>query len=189
MIETKRLTSAQLDDLDNLFCTNKYTEKCWCMWHIIAVKAFHAGGTVENRAQFSQLVATEETPLGILAYAAGEPIGWCAVGPRERYARAIKAPTYRWKGDDPFQNVWLVPCFFTRAEHRGQGVSKLLLEAAVALAVEHNAEAIDGFPFSSGKRRSSSQIHVGFETAFLACGFDPIRWPSDSRVVMRRILA
>ncbi|MEM7116025.1 MAG: GNAT family N-acetyltransferase [Chloroflexota bacterium] len=188
MIETKVITPDLLDDLGNLFCTNRHTEKCWCMWHIISVKAFHAGGEAENRAQLTQLAHTEDKPIGILAYQENEPVGWCAVGPRERYARAIKAPTYRHKGDEPFTNVWLVPCFFVRSDVRKMGVTILLLKTAVQLAKEYNAEAIDGFPFASGKRRSSSQIHVGFESTFLACGFDPIRRPSESRVVMRRVL-
>ncbi|MEM7539829.1 MAG: hypothetical protein AAF639_47175 [Chloroflexota bacterium] len=56
------------------------------------------------------------------------------------------------------------------------------------MASEHEAQAVDGFPFTSSKRRSSSQIHVGFESTFPACGFEPIRKPSESRVVMRRVL-
>jgi len=189
MIETKIVTPNLLDDLNRLFCTNKYSEKCWCMWHIIAVKAFHAGGSEQNRAQLTALAQTETTPIGLLAYQNGEPVGWCAVGPRERYARAIKTPSYRQKDEDPYTNVWLVPCFFTRTEARGIGVSKRLLGAAIQLASDHQAEAIDGFPFTNDKRRSSSQIHVGFESTFSACGFKPLRRPSDSRVVMRRILA
>jgi GNAT superfamily N-acetyltransferase len=158
------------------------------MWHIISVKAFHAGGAEKNRTQLTQLALTENEPIGILAYRDSEPIGWCAVGPRNRYARAIKTPTYRQKTEDIYSNIWLVPCFFVRSDARGLGLSKLLLEAAVQLANKHNAEAIDGFPFTSEKPRFSSQIHVGFESTFLACGFEPIRKPSQSRVVMRRIL-
>lgn len=188
MIETKAVTPELLDDVDSLFCTNKPADRCWCMWHIISVKAFHEGGPEQNRAKFVELAQAEELPIGVLAYQNGEPKGWCAVGPRERYARAIKAPTYRTKEEDPFSKVWLVPCFMIHSDARGQGLSKQLLETAVALATTHGAEAIDGFPFTSGKRRSGGPIHVGFESTFRACGFEPIRHPSDSRVVMRRVL-
>lgn len=193
MIKTNVVTPERLDDLSSLFCTNKPADRCWCMWHIIAVKAFHEGGPEQNRANLMQLAQTEDQPIGILAYQDDEPAGWCAVGPRERYARAIKTPSYRHSskhknGEDPFNNVWLVPCFIVRSESRGLGLSKTLLEAAVELARSHNAQAVDGFPFTSDKRRSSSQNHVGFESTFLACGFEPIRRPSESRVVMRRVL-
>lgn len=188
MIETKIVTAKLIDDLSNLFCMNKYSEKCWCMWHIIPVKVFHAGGAEENRKQLTQIALTETLPIGILAYRGFEPIGWCAVGPRERYARAIKTPTYKQTTKPTYANIWLVPCFLVRSDARGMGISKLLLEAAVQLADKYYAEAIDGFPFTNDKRRSSSQIHVGFESTFLSCGFAPIHRPSPSRVVMRRTL-
>ncbi|MDJ0755131.1 MAG: GNAT family N-acetyltransferase [Ardenticatenaceae bacterium] len=188
MIETRHVTTERLDDLADLFCTNRYTEKCWCMWHIISVKAFHAGGSAGNRAKLAEIAQTEDLPVGILAYQDGEPIGWCAVGPRERYKRALTTPSYKIDFKESYQNVWLVPCFLSRSDKRGMGLSRLLLEAAVQLAQEHKAEAIDGFPFASGKRRSSSQIHVGFESTFVACGFAPISRPSGSRVIMRRVI-
>lgn len=188
MLETKFVTVEELDDLNSLFCTNRHTDKCWCMWYIISYKAFQAGGGAQNRASFSELAFTESAPLGVLAYQDGEAVGWCAAGPRERYARGIKTPTYRHKGADDYTNVWLVPCFFTRSDVRGKGLTRRLLEAAVQLAREHGAEAVDGFPFTGNKRRSGGGIHVGFESTFLDCGFEPLRRPSDSRVVMRRIL-
>lgn len=187
MIETKLVTPDLLDDLNSLFCTDKTAEKCHCMWYIISVKAFHAGGAEENRTQLKHLAYSQETPIGILAYEDGQPIGWCAVGPHERYARAVKTPTYRTKAEDPLTNVWLVPCFYIHPSARGKAISKLLLETAVELARTHKADAIDGFPFTSTKRRSGGTIHVGFEPTFSACGFEPLRRPSDSRVVMRHI--
>lgn len=147
------------------------------MWHIISVKAFHAGGAEENRTNLAHLANTEEAPIGILVYQDNEPKGWCAVGPRERYARAIKTPTYKHKSEDPYTNVWLVPCFLIHSDARGLGLSKILLEAAVQLADDYDAEAIDGFPFTAEKRRSSSLTHVGFESTFTACGFEAIRRP------------
>lgn len=188
IIETKVVTPAQLDDLESLFCCNKLAQKCWCMWHIISVKAFHEGGAEQNRALFSELVATEPGPVGIIAYRNGEPVGWCAAGPRERYARTLKTPTYRTKISEPLKNVWLVPCFLIRPDARGLGISKVLLEAVVQLAQDAGADAVEGFPFTAGKRRSGGTIHVGFESTFVQCGFETIRHPSDSRVVMRRTL-
>lgn len=188
MIETKAVTPALLDDLDTLFGTNRPADRCWCMWHIISVKAFHEGGPEQNRVQLIELAQTEDLPIGILIYKDGAPKGWCAIGPRERYERAIKTPTYRTKAEDPVTNVWLIPCFLIQADARGMGLSTHLIEAAVALADENGAEAVDGFPFTNGKRRSGGPIHVGFESTFLACGFEPIRRPSNSRVVMRRTL-
>ena len=90
----KSVTSDLIDDLGQLFSTDKVADQCWCMWFIIPVKEFHALGHEGNRASFCELVASSEQPLGLLAYQNDEPVGWCAVGPRSRYVRALKTPTY-----------------------------------------------------------------------------------------------
>jgi GNAT superfamily N-acetyltransferase len=183
----EKVTSNLLDDMAKLFGTDRATNDCWCMWFIIPVKEFHEAGSAGNRAAFCQMAASSDLPVGLLAYQENEPIGWCAVGPRGRYARALKTPTYR-GGEDEDEDVWLVPCFFVRKDARGREVSQRLLEAAVELARENGASAIEGFPFSGSKRRPGGDAQVGFEQLFSACGFKVIRTPSPSRVVMRRQL-
>lgn len=115
-------------------------------------------------------------------------VGWCAVGPRRRYARAVRTPTF--KGRDPNEDdaVWLVPCFFVHRDARRAGVSRALLEAAIRLAQEHGATAIEGFPYAGSKRRSGGDLQVGFEPLFASCSFSVARRPSGNRVVMRREL-
>jgi GNAT superfamily N-acetyltransferase len=111
----------------------------------------------------------------LLAYQNGDPVGWCAVGPRSRYIRALKTPTYKGGGVGDNSDIWLVPCFFVRKDMRGAGVSRTLLEAAVKLAKENGAVAIEGFPFAGAKKRSSGDIQVGSERLFSSCGFEVIR--------------
>lgn len=183
----KPVTPDAIEDLARLFATDAMTDACWCMWFIIPVKAFHAAGHAGNCASFCDLAATSELPLGLLAFQDDEPVGWCAVGPRERYVRAMKTPTYSAAPAEP--NIWFVPCFYVRPGMRRGGVSKALLDAAVELARANGATAIDGFPFAGTKRRSGGDTQVGFEELFASCGFEVIRTPSPSRVVMRRALA
>jgi GNAT superfamily N-acetyltransferase len=188
MFTIKAVTSDLMDDVAQLFCSDKVAEKCWCMWFIMPVKAFHAAGSEGNRASFTELAARSKRPLGLLAYQNGEPVGWCAAGPRSRYVRALKTPTYRGGKEEDDNEVWLVPCFFVRKDAQGRGVSRALLETAVQLAQENGATAIEGFPYAGSKRRSGGDVQVGFEPLFASCGFAVIRAPSTSRVVMRREL-
>jgi GNAT superfamily N-acetyltransferase len=187
-LTTKAVTGDLIDDVAKLFGTDKVTEGCWCMWFIIPVKDFHAAGSEGNRASFCDLITRDELPPGLLAYQHGEPVGWCAVGPRSRYVRALKTPTYRESAPSGEPDVWLVPCFFIRKDARGAGVGRALLEAAVSHARENGAAAIEGFPFSGTKRRSGGDTQVGYEALFASCGFAATRTPSPSRVVMRREL-
>lgn len=160
------------------------------MWFIRRVADYHAAGDAGNKAAFVELLDTSEVPVGLLAYSdEGDPIGWCAAGPRSRYSRAVKAPTM--KGHDAAEDfdVWLVPCFLIHHDQRRRGVAKALLEAAVHVATEAGAKAIEGFPLSGSKTRSkSADFMTGTESLFAACGFSPLRRPSDNRVIMRREL-
>jgi hypothetical protein len=60
-----------------------------------------------------------------------------------------------------------------------------LLKGAVALARQHGAAAIEGFPFTRGTKLSKESL-VGVETVFAQCGLDVARRPSSTRVVMRK---
>lgn len=187
MLAVHALSPERMDDLARLFDQHKMTADCWCMWWLIPVKAFHEAGAAGNQAAFRDLATTSVEPMGLLAYKDGAPVGWCALGPRERYARAIKTPTYR-GADLEEEGVWLAPCFYIHPDVRGEGVASALLKAAVELAREHGAKAVEGFPYEGDKRRSGGSIQVGVESLFSACGFEALRKSAGSRVIMRRDL-
>lgn len=185
------LTVAPLDprrapDLDTLFASDPAVDRCWCMWFITRVADFHEAGRSGNRAAFLDLAVRDEHPLGLIAYRGTEPVGWCAAGPRQRYTRAIRTPTMKDRNRGEDNSVWLVPCFFIRNDARHDGVATALLTAAVDLAKEQHAPAIEGFPLSGTKTRSGgSDFMTGVEAIFAAAGFKPVHRPSANRVIMR----
>ena len=154
------------------------------MWFIIPVRKYHAAGGDGNRTSFCELIAASEQPLGLIAYLDREPVGWCAAGPRSRYARAIRTPTYKERDPDEDEDVWLLPCLFVREDARKSDLSEQLVRSAVRLAKEHGAVAIEAFPYT-GRKRQSKETQVGFEAVFSKCGFAVIGRPSASRVVVR----
>jgi GNAT superfamily N-acetyltransferase len=182
----EHVTQDTLSDLDVLFSSNDIADRCWCMWFLIRVADFHAAGREGNRAKFIEMAASEEHPMGLIAYVEDAPVGWCAVGPRSRYARATKAPTLRGReGSD--DDVWLVPCFFTHPEHRGSGVAAALLDAALDHSFASGAVAVEGFPLAGDRRRSpGSDMQTGMEPLFASAGFAPHHRPSNNRVIMRK---
>ena len=187
MIEVKPLTPDLVPDAAALFDSSPETHGCSCMWFLIPYKEYKAGGPEGNRRRFTQLVEATPYPIGLLAYREGEVVGWCAAGPRSRFVRALNVPSF--KGRDPSEDdsVWMVPCFYVRKDVRREGVSRALLEAAVVLAREHGATAIEGFPFASGVKVGRESM-VAVEPLFAACGFVVSRRPLATRVVMRREL-
>jgi GNAT superfamily N-acetyltransferase len=142
-----------INDLGQLFAMEEVASRCWCMWFIIPVNAFHVAGQEGNATNFRTLADSSCEPLGLLAYHADRAVGWCAVGPRSRYVRTVKTPTYKSVAGNQDANIWLVPCFFVHPERCRSGVTRVLLEAAVQLATEHGAVAIDSFPFAGTKPR------------------------------------
>jgi GNAT superfamily N-acetyltransferase len=179
---------SRLDDLDTLFATNKTTAGCYCMWFLGSVKECHAGWGAGNRQRFGEFVRAANEPAGLLAYRDDEPVGWCAVGPRMRYARMLRAPVLKQRDPSEDANVWLVTCFFVRRDARRSGVTSSLIEAAVTLASSHGATAIEGFPLAGDRRRSASEAFVGVEPLFASSGFSRVAHPTAARVVMRREL-
>jgi GNAT superfamily N-acetyltransferase len=183
-LDIRPLDADSMPDLATLFGSDKVTAGCWCMWFIIPVRDYHAAGGAGNRASFEALAADARHPMGLIGYRDGEPVGWCALGPRSRYVRAVKTPTYA--GRDPAEDdsVWLIPCLYLRKDARRAKLTEELVLAAVRLARERGAAAIEAFPLTGGKRRSAD-TQVGFESVFARCGFSPSRRPTPSRVVMR----
>jgi GNAT superfamily N-acetyltransferase len=183
-MEIRPVDASSVGQLADLFRTDKGASGCWCMWFIVPVNAYHAAGAVGNRASFCRLMASSKHPTGLIAQSDGKVVGWCALGPRSRYARAIKAPTY--KGRDPSEDddIWLVPCLFLRKEARKTGVSERLIGEAIRLARARGARAIEAFPHAGAERRSKD-TQVGFESVFSKCGFVAVRRPSPTRVIMR----
>jgi len=62
------------------------------------------------------------------------------------------------------------------------------LTAAVALARDRGAVAVDGFPLAGDGRRPAGEAYLGVEPLFAACGFVPVARPSANRVVMRHVI-
>lgn len=175
-------------DAEAVFQANPDSSGCFCTWFLIPVAEYHAGGARANLAIFRELVRTSAIPVGLLAYADDVPVGWCAAGPRSRFVRALRVPSFKGRDGAEDEDVWLVPCFNVLRRHRRHGVSRALLDGAVRLARQHGATAIEGFPFARGAKLGRESM-VGTEAVFESCGFAVARRPSATRVVMRCELA
>jgi len=184
-MELRPVTGDDLTDLARLFDASGTLTGCWCMFFLLSGKEFEQGWGGANRARFAALAAATPQPMGLLAYRDGEPVGWCATGPRSRYGRILRSPLMKGRDASEDESVWLVPCFFVRRDARRTGVTRTLLHAAVDLAAEHGAAAVEGVPLAGSGRHPTAEAYVGTEPVFTACGFEPTSRPSPKRLVMR----
>ena len=126
---------------------------------------------------------------GLVAYLAGEPVGWVAVEPRTEYPRLMGLPTV-WKGRDEDKaddGVWAVTCFATRKGYRKRGITYALAAATVGYARANGARALEAYAMIThpGKEITWGELHVGSRQVFAEAGFAEVSRPSARRVVMR----
>jgi GNAT superfamily N-acetyltransferase len=162
------------DDLEELFGENGAYSNCWCTWWVLTARAWDETAPVERRAILHGLVDSGEEP-GILAYEGPVPVGWVAVGPRQRYARMM-SPRARVNGPLDFGDPgWVINCFYVPRGHRNRRVAAGLLEAAVGFAFRHGATYLVGHPIDvEGHGQGAAALYVGTLSMFLAAGFTEV---------------
>lgn len=119
------------------------------------------------------------TPIGMLAYLDGEPVAWCSVAPRETFRPlgGIEHPTD--------VSVWSVVCFYVQRRHRRQGISELLLRAAITTARTHGADILEATPVDPD---SPSMHFMGFRALYLAAGFEEVGAVGTRRHLVELVL-
>jgi GNAT superfamily N-acetyltransferase len=183
---------ATWDDLRAIFGTRGDPSRCWCQRFKMApgeswANVGPAQHAVRLRTQTRRGHPESETTSGLVAYLDGEPVGWCAVEPRTAYPRMLRNNRVPWEGrseDKADGSVWAVTCFVTRTGFRRQGIAYALARAAVDLARQRGARAVEGYPMIT-KDALLGELHVGTRGMFAAAGFTEVSQPSVRRVVMR----
>jgi GNAT superfamily N-acetyltransferase len=178
------LTPERWEDLVTLFGERGACGGCWCMWWRLKRSEFEKQKGARNKQAMKKIIVSGEVP-GILAYADGQPIGWCAVGPRESYPVLQRSPTLRPVDDKP---VWSITCFFVARPYRRQGVSSELLKAAVAYARKRGARIIEGYPIEPKKGQLPDAFAwIGLPSTFRKAGFVEVLRRSPTRPIMRHM--
>jgi len=175
-------TPSRWNDLEKLFGERGACGGCWCMFWRVPRKQFEADKGVGNKRALQKIVAAGRKP-GIIAYAGKEPVGWCAITPREHYIGLANSRLLQPVDDKP---VWSVSCLFIKKEYRRKGVSRLLLEAATEFAARQGAEIVEGYPVEpSMEKMPDPFLWHGAPSAFKAAGFKEVLRRSPSRPIMR----
>jgi GNAT superfamily N-acetyltransferase len=82
-----------------------------------------------------------------------------------------------------------VSCFYVRKGWRGKGVSKALIDAAIAFARKNKAPMLEAYPMTTDVRRSNSGMYTGSASSFARAGFKIVAEPAKHRPIMRLDLA
>jgi GNAT superfamily N-acetyltransferase len=161
-ITVRPVTSATWADLERLFDARGAPHYCYCT-------PYRASGHLDNARKKLAMAAFVKagTPIGVLAYERGVPVGWCSIAPRETYVRLSRSRTMpRVTPDDA--PTWTVLCFFVPRDHRGSGIAHALLHGAVSYARKSRAKFVEGYPFDTA---GISSTHRGHSSLFAAESF------------------
>jgi GNAT superfamily N-acetyltransferase len=176
------VTPARWSAVEELFGERGACGGCWCMFWRLPRKQFDAGKGSANKQSFKTIVRSGTEP-GVMAYHGDEPIGWCAIAPREEYIALERSRILQPVDDQP---VWSISCLFIKKPYRRQGVSSKLLRAAVDFAANHGARIVEGYPVEpSMEKMPDPFLWHGIPSAFRKAGFKEVLRRSKSRPIMR----
>lgn len=185
-IEVQPLTPERWADFEVLFGRQGAVGGCWCMFFRQRPAEWRTTDNAQRKAAMRALVEAGPAP-GLLAYRAGQPVGWCAVAPRQQFVRIEGSRTL---GPVDARPAWSIVCFFIARRARGTGVGTALLEAAVAYAAAHGADLVEAYPSDpQGRRMSEMGAFMGVVPMFERAGFAEVaRRTRTSHPIMRREL-
>ena len=176
------VTPDRWPDFEKLFGENGACAGCWCMWWRLSRAEFSQKAYAGNKRAIKKIIRAGAEP-GLLAYADGEPIGWCAIAPREAYPSLDRSRVLKRVDDQP---VWSVTCFYVARGYRRQGVMEQLLKAALEFARKRGARIVEGYPSDTGgEKKAATAVFTGLLPAFKVAGFHEVARRSLARPIMR----
>jgi hypothetical protein len=114
------LTPNRWDDFELLFGKNGACAGCWCMWWQMGQSEWVARKG-DGTKRMMRARVKKGPPPGLLAYAGGEPVGWCAVAPRADIPRLARSKILAPVDDAPVLDLAAAAAGVRGAEIHGDG--------------------------------------------------------------------
>ncbi|MFZ0390872.1 MAG: GNAT family N-acetyltransferase [Calditrichia bacterium] len=180
------LTAERWPAFEELFGPRGACGGCWCMWWRLSRKEYERNKGDGNRAAMRNLVKSGSVP-GMLAFDGDKVVGWCAFAPRESLDTLQRSRILKAVDDEP---VWSIVCFFIAKEYRQKGLTVELINAACGYIALQGGRICESYPVEPRKKQIPSVFaYTGLAAAFRKAGFREVARRSETRPIMRRILA
>lgn len=190
--ETHPVTPDRFEDFADVVNRTRRATHCWCLSHrLTAAEVTELGGDgPDQRERAMRALCAREHPPGVVTYLDGTPVGWCNIGPRSEITRLDRSALMPPTDDLP---VWSIVCVVVRSGFRRQGVTRHLIDGAVAYAAAHGAPAVESHPVDPQGRMDLTMAFVGTRAMFERSGFEVVGTTDATasrmpRLTMRRTL-
>ncbi len=181
IFQFRPVTAERFPDLAEFSqCHGKF-RYCSCMRWRMTSSAYRRSSKQDRVDALEELVRAG-TPVGILAYSEGQPVAWCSIAPRESYQALERYRALPRIDDTP---VWSIVCLFVDRHFRRQGLTSMLLKAAVDYARDQNAPMVEGYPVEPD---APSYTYMGTPETFRRAGFVDVTPAGQKRLVMRNTI-
>ena len=178
-IHYRTITAAMLQDLSEFSDSHGKFGYCSCMRWRMKSSDYHRSSKQSRARKLKQMVG-EGLPVGILAYAGTEPIGWCSISPRESYEGLERYKKLSRIDDE--NDVWSVVCFFVDSRFRRRQVTLGLLKAGLDYARSMGVRIVEGYPVGPGY---GLYTYMGSPSTFRKAGFRDVTPKGRQRKVFR----
>ena len=176
------LTLERWDDFEVLFGERGACGGCWCTFWRQPRSAYEKNKGAGNKRIMLKLVESASPP-GIVGYLKDEPVGWCAIAPRENYPALERSRILKPVDDTP---VWSISCLFVRKDQRRKGLSVELLRGAVAHVKKSGGKVVEAYPVEPKSDNVPDPfVWHGLASTYLAAGFKECARRSPTRPIMR----
>ena len=173
----KPVTAKTVGDFEALFGARGGPNWCWCMaWRATSAELKDAKSPARKQQMLDRIA--DGVPVGLVAYDKGTPVAWVSVAPKDTFQPGLG-------GVKETDKVWSLTCMFIARDHRKQGLSAQLIEAAARHAKKHKATILEAYPVDPD---SPSYRHMGFVPAFKRAGFEADGREGTRRQVMHLTL-
>ena len=166
--------------LVDLFGPRGACSGCWCMYWRIG-SAYLKRPQEANREALRDVVQNGPPP-GLLAFDGDLPVGWCQLTPRAALPWLDRAWRLKRVDDVP---VWSLSCFYIRKGYRRRGVTSALIAAALEVARQAGAPALEAYPLDAKLTPSTSS--TGYASTFKRLGFKIVARHVPPRPIMRYV--
>jgi len=173
-LTVKEVTTATWPDFEKLFSARGSPSYCWCMVFRAQGEELKQTDRKSRKLAMARRVR-QGTPVGLLGYIGAEPVAWCSVAPRATHLRLVS-------DGSPDEGVWAITCFFILRAHRKQGLTRQMLQAAIAHARKRGAKVVEAYPVDAD---SPSYRFMGFVPLFEGAGFEEVGREGTRRHVVR----